>query len=181
MRLFVRHTAETDARPALHDIPLASPRRLRARRGVSLVEMVVVLVIAGIVISMSLPKFAAMRNSMNLRSAKQEFAAYLMTARAAAVRQSQSSQFHIVNNTAWTTVSLPNGTTTTVNQRLRLFRTRNVIVTKDGWAPNDSIVYDARGIASWPRQRRIYVLTLNNLKDSVCVSRAGLIARQCSW
>ena len=180
MRLFVRH-ARTSVGPASHDMPLASPRRLRARRGVSMVEMVVVLVISGIVLNITLPKFAAMRDSMNLRSAKQEFTAYLMTARAAAVRQSQSSQFHIVNNTAWTTVNQPNGTTTTVNQRLRLFRTRNVIVTKDGWAPNDSIVYDSRGIASWPRQRRTYVLTLHNLKDSVCVSRAGLIARQCTW
>ena len=176
MRLFVRIV-----RPAPHDPSSASPRRLRARRGVSMVEMVVVLVISGIVLSMSLPKFAAMRDSMNLRSAKQEFTTYLMTARAAAIRQSQSSQFHIVNNTAWTMVNQPNGTTTTVNQRLRLFRTRKVIVTMNGWAPNDSIVYDARGIATWPAQRRIYVLTLNNLKDSVCVSRAGLIARQCTW
>jgi hypothetical protein len=104
-----------------------------------------------------------------------------MTARAAAVRQSQQSQFHIVNNTAWTTVSQPNGTTATVNQRLRLFRTRNVIVTMGGSAPNDSIVYDARGIENLPGQRRVYVLTLNNLKDSVCVSRVGLVARQCGW
>jgi len=144
-------------------------------------EMVVVLVISGIVLNIALPRFAGMRDRMNLRSAKQEFTAYLMTARAAAIRQSQQSQFHIVNNTAWTTVNRPNGTNTTVNQRLRLFRTRNVIVTRDGWAPNDSIVYDARGIESLPRGKRTYVLTLNNLKDSVCVSRAGLIARQCDW
>lgn len=181
MRLFVRPTPQPDVCPALHDVPPASPRRLRARRGVSLVEMVVVLVIAGIVLSMSLPKFAAMRDSMNLRSAKQEFSAYLMSARAAAVRQSQESQFHIRGNTAWTTVNQPNGTNTSVNQRLRLFRTRNVVITMGGWSPNDSIVYDARGIASYPRQRQTFVLTLNNLKDSVCVSRAGLIARQCSW
>ena len=144
-------------------------------------EMVVVLVISGIVLNITLPRFAAMRDRMNLRSAKQEFITYLMTARAAAIRQSQQSQFHIVNNTAWTTVSQPNGTNATVNQRLRLFRTRSVIVTMGGWAPNDSIVYDARGLEVWPANRRTYVLTLNNLKDSVCVSRVGLIARQCGW
>jgi type II secretory pathway pseudopilin PulG len=144
-------------------------------------EMVVVLVISGIVLNIALPRFAGMRDRMNLRSAKQEFAAYLMTTRAAAIRQSQQAQFHIVNNTAWTTVNRPNGTNTTVNQRLRLFRTRNVIVTRDGSAPNDSIVYDARGIEFLPGGRRTYVLTLNNLKDSICVSRAGLIARQCGW
>jgi type II secretory pathway pseudopilin PulG len=143
--------------------------------------MVVVLVISGICLNIALPRFAAMRDRMNLRTAKQEFTTYLMTARAAAIRQSQQSQFHIVNNTAWTTVNLPNGTNTTVNQRLRLFRTRNVIVTMGGSAPNDSIAYDARGIEVWPVTRRTYVLTLNNLKDSVCVSRVGLIARQCGW
>lgn len=181
MSLFVRHTAQTDVCPSLQDAPSASRRRVRARRGFSMVEMVVVLVISGVVLSITLPKFAAMRDSMNLRSAKQEFGAYLMSARAAAVRQSQSSQFHIRGNTAWTTVNQPNGTNTSVNQRLRLFRTRNVIITMDGSSPNDSIVYDARGIASYPRARRTFVLTLNNIKDSVCVSRAGLIARQCSW
>ena len=146
-----------------------------------MVEMVVVLVISGIVLNISLPKFAAMRDRMNLRSAKQEFITYLMTARAAAIRQSQQSQFHVRGNTAWTTVNLPNGTNTTVNQKLRLFRARNVTITLGGAFPNDSIVYDGRGIETWPASRRTYVLQLNNLKDSVCVSRVGLIARQCGW
>src|SRR4029078_5419977 len=124
MRLFVQKHApsQTGVRPAHSDIPPAPRRRLRARRGVSIAEMVVVLVISGIVLNIALPRFAGMRDRMNLRSAKQEFTAYLMTARAAAIRQSQQSQFHIVNNTAWKTVNQPNGTNTSVNQRLRLFR-----------------------------------------------------------
>lgn len=144
-------------------------------------EMVVVLVISGIMLSIALPRFAGMRDRMNLRSAKQEFITYLMTARAAAIRQSQQSQFHIVNNTAWTTVNQPNGTNITVNQNLKLHRTRNVVVTRDGDPPSDSIVYDARGIETYPVSRRIYVLTLNSLQDSVCVSRVGLITRKCGW
>src|SRR5690242_6965572 len=96
----------------------------RELRGVTMAEMVVVLVISGIVLNIALPRFAGMRDRMNLRSAKQEFTAYLMTARAAAIRQSQQSQFHIVNNTAWTTVNRPNGTNITVNQNLKLHRTR---------------------------------------------------------
>jgi len=183
MRLFVQKHApsQTGVRPAHSDIPPASPRRLRARRGVSIAEMVVVLVISGIMLNIALPRFAAMRDRMNLRTAKQEFITLLMTARAAAIRQSQPAQFHLSINSAWTTVSQPNGTTATVNQRLRLFRTRNVTITMGGSAVVDSIVYDARGLEVWPVSRRTYVLTLNNLKDSVCVSRVGLIARQCGW
>jgi prepilin-type N-terminal cleavage/methylation domain-containing protein len=180
MRLFVRR-AHKGACPTFHDVPPASPRRFRARRGVSMVEMVVVLVISGIVLNIALPRFAGMRDRMSLRSAKQEFIAYMMTARAAAIRQSQQSQFHLRNNTAWVMVSQPNGSHTMVNQNLRMFRTRNVIVTMGGSSVTDSIVYDPRGIEVWPGNRRTYVLTLNNLKDSVCVSRVGLIARRCGW
>lgn len=147
----------------------------------SIAEMVVVLVISGIMLNIALPRFAGMRDRMNLRTAKQEFITYLVTARAAGIRQSQESQFHIKGNSMWTTVNLPNGTNTTVNQKVRLGRTRNVVITMAGSYPNDSIVYDARGLATWPQTRRVYVLTLNNLQDSVCVSRAGLVARQCGW
>jgi len=168
-------------RLATHYAPSTPPRRLRARRGVSIAEMVVVLVISGIMLNIALPRFAAMRDRMNLRTAKQEFSTLLMTSRAAAIRQSQPAQFHLSINSAWTTVSQPNGTTATVNQRLRLFRTRNVTITMGGSAVVDSIVYDARGLEVWPVSRRTYVLTLNNLKDSVCVSRVGLIARKCGW
>ena len=183
MPLFVQHDLAPHGTgvPALHDVPPASPRRLRARRGVSIAEMVVVLVISGIMLNIALPRFAGMRDRMNLRTAKQEFITYLVTARAAGIRQSQQSQFHIKGNSMWTTVNQPNGTNTSVNQRVRLGRTRNVIITMNGWSPNDSIVYDARGIAVVPGQRRTYILTLNNLQDSVCVSRAGLVARQCGW
>jgi len=180
MRLFVR-PAQMGVRLATHYAPSTPPRRLRARRGVSIAEMVVVLVISGIMLNIALPRFAAMRDRMNLRTAKQEFITLLMTARAAAIRQSQPAQFHLSINSAWTTVSQPNGTTATVNQRLRLFRTRNVTITMGGSAVVDSIVYDARGLEVWPVSRRTYVLTLNNLKDSVCVSRVGLIARKCGW
>ena len=183
MRLFVPNAPPPPGvSPALHELPLASPRRLRARRGVSMVEMVVVLVISGIVLSVALPRFAGMRDSMSLRSAKQEVTAYLMASRAAAIRQSQPAQFHMLFNRVWATVKQPSGSTVSVTQTLRTFRTRNVTLSLNGdYSPNDSIVYDARGIEVYPGRRYTLVLTLNNIKDSVCVSRVGLIARQCAW
>jgi len=144
--------------------------------------MVVVLVISGIMLNIALPRFAAMRDRMSLRSAKQEFTAYLMAARAAAIRQSQQAQFHIQNNKVWATVNQPNGTNATVTQTLRTYRTRDVTLSMNGdLTPNDSIVYDARGIETYPAQRSTFVLTLNGLQDTICVSRAGLIGRRCTW
>jgi Tfp pilus assembly protein FimT len=145
-------------------------------------EMVVVLVISGIMLSIALPRFAAMRDSMSLRSAKQEFIAYVMASRAAAIRQSQSAQFHISNNRVWATINQPNGTNTSVTQTLRTHRTQNVTLSMNGdYTPVDSIVYDARGIETYPGRRNVFVLTLNNLQDTVCVSRAGLITRRCTY
>lgn len=152
--------------------------RLRSRRGFTLVETVVVLIIASIAMAISLPKFAGMRDRMSVRSAKQQVTAYLATARAAAIRQSQSSQFHIVSSTIWSTVNQPDGTNITVSKSVPLNTARGVTITLGGSSPSDSIMFDSRGMSS-TGSSRTYVITRNSTKDSVCVSRLGLIARTC--
>jgi len=138
----------------------------------------VVLVIAGIVMSMSLPKFASMRDRMSVRSAKQQLTSYLATARAAAIRQSQSGHFHANGNSIWSSVNQPDGTVANVSKSVSLMTARGVAVTLSGSAPSqDSIVFDSRGIGATAAHK--YMLTRNGVKDSVCVSRLGLIARTC--
>lgn len=151
---------------------------LPARSAFTLIETMVVLVIAGIVMAISLPKFAAMHDRMSLRSAKQQFTAYLAVTRAAAIRQSQTSQLHILNSHMWSTVSQPNGTSTMVGRRIRLWEQFGVTVTEGGSAPDDSITFDSRGMSNTNAAAK-YVLTRNGLKDSICVSRLGLITRTC--
>lgn len=150
----------------------------RARAGFTIIETVVVLIIASIAMAISLPRFAAMRDRMSVRSAKQQFASYLATARASAIRQSQQSQFHVKNNTIWTTVNQPSGTNITVGRSVALDQSRGVTVTLGGAAPSDSVMFDARGLGA-TTGARVYVLTRNGLKDSICVTRLGLIARTC--
>ena len=56
---------------------------------------------------------------------------------------------------------------------------RGVAVTLLGSAPNqDSIVFDSRGMSN-TGAAHVYVFTRNGFKDSICVSRLGLIARKC--
>jgi type II secretory pathway pseudopilin PulG len=139
----------------------------------------VVLVIAGITMSIAMPKFAGMRDRMSVRSAKQQFSSYLATARAAAIRQSQSGQFHANSNSIWSNVNQPNGTNVNVSKSISLMNARGVAVTLGGSAPsNDSIVFDSRGMGTTGAPRT-YVFTRNGAKDSICVSRLGLIARKC--
>jgi type II secretory pathway pseudopilin PulG len=140
----------------------------------------VVLIIASIAMSISLPKFAGMRDRMAVRSAKQQLSAYLATARAAAIRQSQTSQFHYASSTIWTTVNQPDGTNINVTRSVPLGTARGVTMTIGGSSVTDSIWFDSRGMGgSTGNLAHTFVLTRNSMKDSVCVSRLGLIARSC--
>lgn len=151
--------------------------RPRNRSGFTLIEVMVVVVVAGIIMAISLPKFSAMFDRASVRSAKQQMTAYLAAARAAAIRQSQTSQFHVQNNAIWTTVNQPDGTNINVTRSVSLITARGVTVTKSGSPASDVISYDSRGMST--SSQKTYVLTRNNYKDSVCVSRLGLIARYC--
>ena len=159
--------------------PFAPNRGAKSRTGFTLIETMVVLVIAGIVLSMSLPKMAAMRDRMSVRAAKQQFSSYLATTRAVAIRQSQTAQLHVQQNHMWSTVDQPNGTNISVGKRIRLLEQFGVYVTRgDGSTPDDIVSYDARGMSN-SGGHRTYVLTKNNYQDSICVSRVGLVALNC--
>jgi hypothetical protein len=68
----------------------------------------------------------------------------------------------------------PTGARTSVSGTVR-FASFGVSVTPS----TDSILFDSRGMASNLAGSRVYVLTRNGLKDSVCVSRLGQISRNC--
>jgi prepilin-type N-terminal cleavage/methylation domain-containing protein len=152
--------------------------RPRSRSGFTLIEVMVVVVVAGLIMAMTLPKFSATFDRVSVRSAKQQMTAYLAAARAAAIRQSQTSQFHVANNSIWTNVNQLGGTNINVTKTMSLKTMRGVTVTLSGSTANDSITYDSRGMSN-TGSSKTYVLTRNNYKDSVCVSLLGLIARNC--
>lgn len=153
-------------------------RRYRIRRGFSIVEMLVVMIIAGVVMKMALPRFAAMRDRMALRSAKQQIGAYLVTARATAIRRARTSTFKVKSNTIWVTTTKSDGTDSTIAMNVPLQSARGVTVSKQGIGADDAIAFDPRGMAIL-NNARAYVLTRNSSKDSICVSRLGLIAQRC--
>ena len=152
--------------------------RPRSRSGFTLIETMVVVVVAGLIMAMTLPRFSAMFDRVSVRSAKQQMTAYLAAARAAAIRQSQTSQFHVASDAIWTNVNQPGGTNINVTKKVYLKTARGVTVTLSGSSATDSIMYDSRGMGNTGASKT-YVLTRNNYKDSVCVSRLGLIARNC--
>jgi Tfp pilus assembly protein FimT len=140
--------------------------------------MLVVLIVSGLIMKMALPRFAAMRDRMALRSAKQQIGAYLVTARATAIRRSRTSTFRVKNSTIWVTTTKADGTDSTIALNVPLLTARGVTVTRGGVTDLDTVRFDPRGMAVMANART-YVLTRNSTKDSICVSRLGLIARRC--
>lgn len=155
-----------------------SRRRSRARRGFSIAELLVVLIVSGVVMRIAVPRFAAMRDRMSLRSAKQQMAAYLVTTRAAAIRRSATAVFSVQNSTISARVKRPDGTQSSLGGTVPLVSARGVAVSPGGTSTADTIAYDSRGMANL-QSTRVYVLTRNSKKDSICVSRLGLIAQYC--
>lgn len=176
--------AHLRAGPLFRSPPAPSPghcsrRSSRARRGFSIAELLVVLIVSGVIMRIAMPRFAAMRDRMALRSAKQQMAAYLVTTRAAAIRRSATAVFSVSNSTISTKVNLPTGGTASLGGAVPLVSARGVAVSPGGTSTADVITYDSRGMATNLSATHVYVLTRNSKKDSICVSRLGLIAQYC--
>jgi Tfp pilus assembly protein FimT len=141
--------------------------------------MLVAIVFAAIMMKIAMPKLASLRDKNAVRSAKQLLGSYLMRARAASIRQSQISHFILASGgNIYVTIAQPNGTTASVTPTAPLASSRGVTVTSSGSA-TDQIDYDPRGIATGLASTKTFIITRNDVTDSLCVSRLGLIARYC--
>jgi prepilin-type N-terminal cleavage/methylation domain-containing protein len=145
---------------------------MRNRRGFSMTEVLVVLVLIALIMKMSFPKIIAIRERNAVRAAKLQLVSQITTARAAAIRRSQPSTFTWQSGEALAKVG-PTGTENVVSGRVRL-AAMQVTVT-----PTDDIQFDPRGFATNLTARKVYRFTRNNYTDSLCVSKLGQISRYC--
>src|SRR5687768_9905767 len=82
-------------------------RRMMNRRGFTLIETLVVIVMAGLMMAIGFPRLRQAMLSTNLRSARNELAAMHSQARAVAVERGRPSAIWITGNTAAVVVQLP--------------------------------------------------------------------------
>ncbi len=144
--------------------------------------MIVVLIITGILMSIALPRFGAIRDKAAVSSAKQRLIGYLAMTRAAAIRQSSTAEFRLWDNNVSATVTQANGTKLSLGSAEHLDKSQGVVITRGTGVVRDLITYDSRGLAligTVSTPYFVYVVTRNNVKDSICVSRLGLVARRC--
>ena len=134
------------------------------------------LVIVGVTAAIATPRFTAMRTQSKVRSAKSHVAAYLMATQAGAIRRGTSATFVVSGNRIWATLS-ENGANTALLGIADMQQQYGVTLTSN----RPMIQYDMRGVARTLPATAIIWVTAAGKRDSVCVSRAGMLMRQgCS-
>ena len=151
----------------------------KPRPGYTLTEMLIVVVMVGALTLMTLPKFSGLVERNKLSAAREEIAAAVATARAAAVQKGRTATLRVSGNTMWVTVVTSNaGATTTIVPVKSFSSLYNVSL-----AATDTIVtYDTRGFAS-PRLggTAVFRIVGSSRRDSVCITTAGpIMPRRCS-
>ncbi|GAC1477045.1 MAG: hypothetical protein NVS1B4_19000 [Gemmatimonadaceae bacterium] len=145
------------------------------RLAFTLLEMMVVVVIAGVICVVALPRFGSAVAAAELRSAKQEVAASLTRARAAGVHAGAQTMF--VRNGDVLQISVDSsGVQAMLAGANNLFTGHGVHVSSASTGAVDTIRYDARGFAIGQAGMQTLILTRGSLRDSVCITQLGKVA-----
>jgi prepilin-type N-terminal cleavage/methylation domain-containing protein len=149
----------------------------RSAVGFTIIEILIVIAIIGIAAAMAFPKLSGRVTTLNVRSAKQEVAAYLARARAAAIQNGRAAQF--VRNGNVIEVQVDSDTGAVLLGAKDLFDAHGVSVS--AWANPAVIRFDPRGIADALGGTRAIVLSKAGVSDSVCVLGFGKVSTEgCS-
>ena len=156
---------------------LTRPRAVHAaRRGFTLPEMLIVVVMISLIALIGLPKFAR-TNAVRYREvARQRITAALATARQAAIQKGASAEFQLVRNSF--IVRSSRGDTIIRPMPLdSLFRVRAIAVS--GTPDSLSIVFNSRGMTtSISGDAQIIRLSREGAPlDSVVVTKWGMVQR----
>jgi prepilin-type N-terminal cleavage/methylation domain-containing protein len=154
---------------------------LRNRKGVTLLEIMTVVVMAAIMMAITFPHMKDTRRASSMQSAKTQVESYLAVARAVAVRNGGRTYLIRSGNTLQIMADTGTGLVLVVRP-VQLDSVSNVLL----GATRDTVVYDSRGLATnlSATGERFYITAASGYgagtKDSVCVTRLGLVLdRKC--
>jgi prepilin-type N-terminal cleavage/methylation domain-containing protein len=145
----------------------------RKRSGFTLIEMLTVVAMMAIIVAVSVPRVRSVRDRSNLRAARDEVATGLAVARSAAVQKGTTATFIVRHDTV--RVALANGLGQSIMPARPLDVLYGVQVRPD--VADTAITFDSRGFVPDRSQKVKYLLNLGTLKDSVCVSRLGIVTK----
>ena len=138
---------------------------MHARRGLTLLEMLVTLTLMAVVLAILLPSPRAARDRVAVTSASRELALLLAQAREVAVARGASA-VHLDSAGAHARLSAPGSPVV----EARLGQLYGVRLT----ATRDSLAFDGRGLGRGAANLRV-VLTRGHAADTITVSRLGRV------
>jgi prepilin-type N-terminal cleavage/methylation domain-containing protein len=153
----------------------------RMRRGFTLIEMLIVIVVAGIILTYGFPKIRALLIKNNLRSARSALLTAMQQAKTWAVTDGRATTVHVDPGTGvlWLTatprrVATPGSTVDTVGMVRNLTTVYGATVT----ATQNTFAFDQRGLltpVSGAAQK--VVLANAGYRDSVLINGYGRISK----
>ena len=142
------------------------------RRGFSLIEILIVIVMISLVSLVAIPRFSAGNGRRNMESARLRVAAALTTARQAAIQKGRTVTFALKANR----VTVVSGADSLLSS-VPLDTLYKVYATVDNSAADFSVNFNARGFASVGTTRKIQLKRSGVANDSLMILNTGMVQR----
>jgi prepilin-type N-terminal cleavage/methylation domain-containing protein len=158
---------------------------VRNRKGVTLIEIMTVVMLVALVMAIVFPSMKDTRRAASMQSARTQVEAYLAVARSVAIRNGVRA-FLIREGNTLRVMADSTGGLVTVVQPIQLDSVSQIVLSTLSGKDADTIIYDNRGIAvNLDGTQKIYLTVASGhygegMKDSICVTRLGLVLdRKC--
>jgi len=149
--------------------------RNTVRRGFSLIEILIVIVMISLISLVAIPRFASGNGRRNMESARMRLAAALSTARQAAIQKGQTVQFRIKANRV--TVFTVADTVTNLLSPAPLDTLYKVDVTVDNSSAEFNATFTSRGFANIGSTKTIRLSRPGVAGDSLMILSTGMVQR----
>lgn len=143
-------------------------KSLSGRKGLTIAELLLVMVIMSVMLGLGLPRFMGMVERSSVTSARNQVLSALNVARTTAVRRGAQTTFNASGNEIWVTVD-SSGTEINLMPKISLLSAHKVVLATTG--NTSKIQYNMRGLAGSSAGR--IRLTRGSKADSVCVTVLG--------
>lgn len=127
-------------------------------------------VVFGLVTSFAVPRLRGYKEQADLRSSKQHLTSYLTSARAASVRRGRAATFTAAANHTISTSVDSNGVQVPLAPPFSMSVAYKVTLPITA-----AVTFDRRGFATSLAATQVIVVTNGTKRDSVCVTRLGVI------